>query len=57
MEREWVREVRNQCRDSKVAFFFKQWGGLRPKSGGRKLDGREWSQFPEIGPAYSVAAE
>jgi protein gp37 len=40
-----------------VAFFFKQWGGLRPKSGGRKLDGREWSQFPEIRPAYSIAAE
>jgi len=57
MEREWVREVRDQCRDSKVAFFFKQWGGLRPKSGGRKLDGREWSQFPDIGAAYSVAAE
>jgi protein gp37 len=57
MERQWVREVRDQCRESKVAFFFKQWGGLRPKSGGRKLDGREWSQFPEIRPAYSVAAE
>ena len=35
----------------------KQWGGLRPKSGGRKLDGREWSQFPEIRSTYSVAAE
>jgi protein gp37 len=57
MEREWVRGVRDQCRARKVAFFFKQWGGLRPKSGGRKLDGREWSQFPEIRPAYSVAAE
>jgi protein gp37 len=57
MEREWVREVRDQCRASKVAFFFKQWGGLRPKSGGRKLDGREWSQFPEIRQVYSVAAE
>jgi protein gp37 len=57
MEREWVRHVRDQCRARKVAFFFKQWGGLRPKSGGRKLDGREWSQFPEIKPAYSVAAE
>ena len=29
-----------------VAFFFKQWGGLRPKTGGRKLDGQEWNQFP-----------
>jgi protein gp37 len=57
MEREWVREVRNQCKENKVAFFFKQWGGLRPKSGGRKLDGREWSQFPKIPATYAVAAE
>ena len=45
MDAEWVREVRDQCAKSGVAFFFKQWGGLRPKSGGRELDGREWSQF------------
>jgi protein gp37 len=29
-----------------VAFFFKQWGGARPKSGGRLLDGEEWNGFP-----------
>ncbi len=57
MKPEWVREIRDQCEDKGVAFFFKQWGGLRPKSGGRKLDGREWSQFPEIPPSYAVAAE
>jgi protein gp37 len=56
MEREWVRSIRDQCKAAGVAFFFKQWGGLRPKTGGRKLDGREWSQFPKL-PAYSVAAE
>jgi len=43
---EWVREIRDQCLAHGVAFFFKQWGGLRPKSGGRDLDGREWSEFP-----------
>jgi protein gp37 len=48
MDRHWVREVRDQCVESGVAFFFKQWGGLRPKSGGRKLDRREWSQFPIV---------
>lgn len=46
MRQEWVRDIRDQCTKSEVAFFFKQWGGLRPKSGGRDLDGREWSQFP-----------
>jgi protein gp37 len=43
---EWVREVRDQCLAQGVAFFFKQWGGFRPKAGGRDLDGREWSEFP-----------
>jgi protein gp37 len=57
MEREWVRGIRDQCRDNRVAFFFKQWGGLRPKSGGRKLDRREWNQFPEIPALMAVAAE
>lgn len=48
MHLEWAREIRDQCIDQNVAFFFKQWGGLRPKSGGRQLDGREWSQFPNL---------
>jgi protein gp37 len=55
MKPEWVREVRDQCLAEDVAFFFKQWGGLRPKSGGRTLDGRQWSQFPER--SVSIAAE
>ena len=42
----WVREIRKQCLKHKVAFFFKQWGGRTPKSGGRTLDGREWNGFP-----------
>ena len=43
---EWARDVRDQCKAAKVPFFFKQWGGLRPKSGGRLLDGREWNEWP-----------
>jgi protein gp37 len=43
---DWVREIRDQCLAQNVAFFFKQWGGFRPKSHGRELDGREWSEFP-----------
>jgi protein gp37 len=45
---DWVREIRDQCAANRVAFFFKQWGGLRPKSGGRELDGSYWDQFPSI---------
>jgi protein gp37 len=48
MKEQWVRDIRDQCIAAGVAFFFKQWGGLRPKSGGRKLKGREWSQYPKV---------
>lgn len=43
---EWVRDLRDRCQSTGVAFFFKQWGGLTPKSGGRSLDGRTWDEFP-----------
>jgi protein gp37 len=46
MQVEWVREIRDQCRRATVAFFFKQWGGRTPKSGGRQLDGQEWNEWP-----------
>lgn len=57
MDPTWVRDLRDQCVASGVAFFFKQWGGLRPKSGGRELDGRKWDQFPNVSSPYAVAAE
>jgi protein gp37 len=46
MDPQWAIEIRNQCVASRVAFFFKQWGGRSPKTGGRLLEGREWNQFP-----------
>jgi protein gp37 len=46
MKEEWALDVRNQCVKARVSFFFKQWGGRSPKSGGRVLDGKTWSQFP-----------
>lgn len=48
MAEQWALEIRDQCRVAKVAFFFKQWGGVRPKSGGRLLRGREWNQYPRV---------
>jgi protein gp37 len=44
---QWLVELRDRCLDQGVAYFFKQWGGQRSKSGGRLLQGREWSQMPE----------
>jgi protein gp37 len=44
---EWLRSIRDQCREKGVAFYFKQWGGSTPKSGGHTLDRRTWRQFPK----------
>jgi len=46
MDPQWVIDIRNQCVNADVAFFFKQWGGRNPKSRGRLLEGKEWNQFP-----------
>ncbi len=46
MKYDWVCEVRDRCERADVPFFFKQWGGVRPKSGGRLLEGKEWNEFP-----------
>lgn len=42
----WVREIRDECAATGVAFFHKQWGGRTPKAGGRHLDGRTWNEMP-----------
>lgn len=42
----WFRDVRDECAFRGIAFHFKQWGGLKPKTNGRILDGREWIDFP-----------
>lgn len=50
----WVRDLRDRCTAGGVAFFFKQWGGRTPKSGGRTLDDRTWDELPPF--ADPVAA-
>jgi protein gp37 len=42
----WVVDLRDECADADVAFFFKQWGGRTPKAGGRDLEGRTWDALP-----------
>jgi protein gp37 len=42
----WVREIRDACIAQAVPFFFKQWGGVNKKLGGRLLDGRTWDEMP-----------
>ena len=46
MLREWVEDIRRQCRRATVAFFFKQWGGVRKHASGRTLNGRTYDAMP-----------
>jgi protein gp37 len=46
MDPKWVLNIRDQCRKTKVPFFFKQWGGKNRKKTGRVLEGRTWDQMP-----------
>ena len=53
MNPDWVRNIRDQCAEHAIPFFFKQWGmfgedGIRrhKKTNGRTLDGRTWEQQP-----------
>ena len=46
IEARWVRDIRAKTRAAGAAFFFKQWGGIKPKAGGRELDGRTYDEMP-----------
>jgi len=46
MKKEWVLPLRDQCRKNQVAFFFKQWGGVRKAKFGRRLEGKTYDEFP-----------
>lgn len=64
MNPDWVRQIRDQCNNVGVAFFFKQWGEWAPgdmntpdqevmmrkgkKLAGRLLDGQLWEQLPDL---------
>lgn len=55
MKPEWAENVRLQCEEQQVAFFFKQWGGWgadgkkrSKKANGRLLNGKTWDDMPRI---------
>ncbi len=51
---EWATEIRHQCQNQNVAFFFKQWGGTNKKKTGRLLEGRTWDEMPEKAQAITA---
>lgn len=46
IEKQWVLDIRDQCLEYNIPFFFKQWGGSNKKKSGRELDGIEYHEFP-----------
>jgi protein gp37 len=48
MQQEWVHSIHRQCARKKVAFFFKQWGGVRKDMTGRELNGRTYDAMPAV---------
>ncbi len=47
MNEEWVLEIKAQCDEQNVPFFFKQWGGVRKHKTGRTLLGKTWDAMPQ----------
>jgi protein gp37 len=46
MKPDWVESIHEQCSRAGVAFFFKQWGGVRKDMTGRELHGRTYDEMP-----------
>ena len=54
MGKEWVINIKKQCEENNIAFFFKQWGTWgadkikrNKKLNGKELDGKVWQEYPE----------
>lgn len=59
MKKEWASAIKLQCKNQRIAFFFKQWGTwnaegvrLNKKSNGRVLDGKIWNEYPKLAPSF-----
>jgi protein gp37 len=48
MAPEWATDIRDQCLQEDIPFFFKQWGGKNKKKTGRILEGRTWDEYPPL---------
>ncbi|MBZ0266272.1 phage Gp37/Gp68 family protein [bacterium] len=48
MKEEWVWDIKVQCNNAKIPFFFKQWGGVNKKKTGRILRGNTYNELPLI---------
>jgi protein gp37 len=46
IEHSWIENIRQQCEDASVPFFFKQWGGVHKSKTGRELNGCTYDDMP-----------
>lgn len=53
MKEWWVWDIKQQCQEQEVAFFFKQWGGINKKKAGRELAGNTYNEMPSREIAFS----
>ena len=54
MKEWWVWNIRQQCAEQGIAFFFKQWGGTNKKKAGRELGGMTYDEMPMILEEFSA---
>ncbi len=59
MQSDWAINIKDQCKQQEVAFFFKQWGiwgadGVKrkKKDNGRSLNGKIYDEYPELMEEY-----
>jgi len=61
MKKEWAIQIKEQCIEQGVSFFFKQWGGVNKKKNGRLLEGKTWDEMPiksiDFGKELSIATD
>ena len=48
IKEEWVIDIKDQCQQANVAFYFKQWGGINKKKAGSALKGKAYKEMPVI---------
>lgn len=55
MGKKWVENIKEQCDNKNVAFFFKQWGTWgadkikrNKRVNGKVLNGKVWQKYPEV---------
>ncbi len=58
MREEWVINIKKQCEEKGIPFFFKQWGTWgadmvkrNKKKNGRVFQGKIWDNYPQFNPA------